>query len=72
MQTGWFIDPADQNSYYLNPFSDGTCGRMMTGWVDIGGKRYYFNPNSDGAMGRMFRNERTPDGYYVGADGVKQ
>ncbi len=72
MQTGWFIDPIDQNSYYLNPFSDGTCGRMMTGWVNIGGKQYYFNPNSDGAMGRMFRNERTPDGYYVGADGVKE
>lgn len=72
MLTGWFVDPADQNLYYLNPVSDGTCGRMVTGWAMIDGNEYYFNPVSDGTMGRMFRNEVTGDGYFVGADGTKR
>lgn len=71
MMTGWFTDPADQNLYYLNPVSDGTCGRMVTGWAVIDGKEYYFNPVSDGTMGRMLRNEATGDGHFVGADGGK-
>lgn len=72
MVTGWFIDMQDQNTYYLNPVSDGTCGRMLTGWAMIDGGEYYFNPNSDGFMGRMLRNENTGDGHFVGANGVKQ
>lgn len=72
MLTGWFTDPTDQNLYYLNPVSDGTCGRMVTGWAMIEGKEYYFNPVSDGTMGRMLRNETTGDGYFVGADGTKR
>ena len=71
MMTGWFTDPADHNLYYLNPVSDGTCGRMVTGWAVIDGKEYYFNPVSDGTMGRMLRNEATGDGHFVGADGGK-
>ena len=31
MVTGWYQD-GDGNSYYLNPNSDGTLGRMVTGW----------------------------------------
>ncbi len=69
--TGWYEDPTDGNTYYMNPASDGTQGRMMTGWVVIDGKEYYFNPSSDGARGRMFRNEMTPDGHFVGPDGAK-
>lgn len=30
MVTGWFTD-VDGNRYYLNPVSDGTQGRMVTG-----------------------------------------
>ena len=60
MQTGWHLD-VDGNYYYLNPASDGTRGRMMTGWVwipDAAGvnKCYYLNPASDGNSGRRLHN----------------
>lgn len=71
MVTGWYTDLTDGNIYYLNPQSDGTRGRMMTGWTVIDGKEYYFNPNSDGTRGRMFRNQATKDGHFLGTDGVK-
>lgn len=71
MLAGWFTDPADHNLYYLSPVSDGTCGRMVTGWTVIDGQEYYFNPISDGTMGRMLRNESTGDGHFVGKDGRK-
>ncbi len=69
--TGWYTDPADGCVYYMNPLSDGTKGKMMTGWVMIDGKEYYFNPYSDGTRGRMYCNEMTPDGHFVGPDGAK-
>ena len=69
--TGWYVDPVDGNTYYMNEASDGTQGKMMTGWQWIDGKEYYFNPNSDGQRGRMYRNEATPDGHFVGPDGAK-
>lgn len=69
MVTGWYQDPADGRWYYLNPTSDGTLGRMITGWYVIDGAYYYFNPNSDGCRGRMYANETTPDNYYVDASG---
>lgn len=69
MVVGWYQDPADGYWYYLNPASDGTLGRMITGWYVIDGSHYYFNPNSDGYRGRMYVNESTPDGYYVGGSG---
>ena len=68
---GLYVDPVDGNTYYMNPASDGTQGKMMTGWQWIDGKEYYFNPNSDGQKGRMYRNEETPDGHFVGPDGAK-
>lgn len=60
MVSGWFVDQ-DGQRYYLNPVSDGTRGRMLTGWVwipDSSGmeKCYYFNPVSDGTRGRMLRD----------------
>ena len=70
MITGWFVDPGDGFRYYLNPVSDNTRGRMVTGWCMIDGKYYYFNPNSDGHRGRMLVNEKTDDNYYVDAQGV--
>ena len=45
---------------------------MATGWQKINGKYYYFNQASDGSKGKMLRNQTTPDGYHVGADGAWQ
>lgn len=52
MVTGWYTD-TDGNIYYLNPVSDGTRGRMMTGWNEIDGSTYYFNEKSDGTKGAL-------------------
>ena len=73
MVTGWFLD-SDGSYYYLNPSSDGTKGRMLTGWAWIAGadgvqKCYYFNPVSDGYRGRMAANT-VVEGYTVNADGA--
>lgn len=72
MLTGWHQD-TDGNRYYLNPDSDGTRGRMMTGWVwipDAQGVRrcYYLNPVSDGTRGKMLSNT-VVEGYTVNAEG---
>lgn len=69
MVTGWYQD-GDGNSYYLNPASDGTLGRMVTGWQMIDGKWYYFNEISDGKRGALLKNTMTPDGYIVDENGV--
>ncbi len=69
MQTGWFTD-TDGNRYYLHAVSDGTRGRMYTGWNLIDGVWYYFNPTSDGTKGSLFMNRQTPDGYRVDASGA--
>lgn len=68
MVTGWYTD-VDGNRYYLNPVSDGTQGRMLTGWYWIDGMCYYFNPVSDGTRGAMKRNCEI-DGYQLNADGI--
>ena len=68
MRIGWL--DWNGNRYYLNPVSDGTKGRMLTGWVMIGGKWYYFEKQAGKNQGRMYRNEVTPDGFRVDADGV--
>ena len=72
MLTGWFTD-ADGSRYYLNPLSDGTLGKMLTGWVwipdETGVQRcYYLNPNSDGYRGKMLTNT-VVDGYTIDANG---
>ena len=69
MHTGWFTD-TDGNRYYLHAVSDGTRGRMYTGWNLIDGVWYYFNPTSDGTKGALFMNRQTPDGYRVDASGA--
>ena len=68
MQTGWFLD-RDGKWYYLNPKSDGTMGRVVTGWHFISGSWYYFNQVSDGTYGALLVNTVTPDGYRVDVDG---
>ena len=67
MVTGWVKD--GNLWYYLNPISDGTCGRMLTGWQLIDGKWYYFNEISDGTKGAIQTNTWI-DGYYVDDHGV--
>ena len=69
MDTGWYTDSSG-STYYLNPLSDNTMGRMMTGWVLIDGKQYYFNEKADGTRGKLCRNTFTPDGCYVDEHGV--
>ena len=41
MKTGWLYD--NNHWYYLDTQGGSYEGRMMTGWVDLGGSRYYFN-----------------------------
>lgn len=74
MITGWYTDEKG-DTYYLNPVSDNTLGRMFTGWNWIKGEDgkercYYFNPNSDGTKGKLFKNCNTPDGYTVDENGA--
>ena len=69
MREGWLEDGSGE-WYYMNPISDGTRGAMRTGWHQIDRKWYYFNTASDGAQGKMLKNQRTPDGYLIKADGI--
>lgn len=69
MVSGWYTDK-DGNVYYLNSVSDGTLGRMYTGWNWIDGKCYYFNEESDGTCGALKRNFMTTDGYQTNQDGA--
>lgn len=71
--TGWFQDE-DGSWYYLNPISDGSLGKMATGWrwiPDASGREYcyYFHPNAGGPMGAMAASGKTPDGYEVDTQG---
>ena len=85
MQTGWHEDKADGNwyflhqdgslalgwiqvggkSYYLNMISEGP-----TYTQDAATGRWFFNGNSNLPYGAMLKSTRTPDGYFVGADGA--
>jgi hypothetical protein len=60
MVTGWYKD-ANGSDFYLNSLSDGTLGRMITGWQWIAGadgkeRCYYFNGDSDGTKGKLVRS----------------
>lgn len=58
MATGWIKD--NGSWYYLKD-----SGAMATGWIKDNGKWYYLV-----SSGNMLSNTRTPDGYYVDANGV--
>lgn len=71
-QYGWWYRNADgsytrnnwqviNDSYYF--FNE--SGYMRTGWIPWNNKWYYCGPD-----GALCSNIRTPDGYYVGGDGV--
>jgi len=71
MRTGWHLD-TDGQWYFLNPISDGTKGKMMTGWQWIDGHCYYLSEKTTGKrpLGAMYAGERTPDGYKVDKNGA--
>lgn len=50
----------------------GSDGAMKFGWQEIDGKWYYFagKNNAGHLYGQMYVNEKTPDGYKVGEDGI--
>ena len=74
MMTGWYTD-ANGDTFYLNPVSDNTLGRMFTGWHWIDDNKdgicecYYFREASDGRRGRLYKGTTTPDGYTVNKKG---
>lgn len=70
MVTGWYTDETG-NTFYMNPASDNTKGRMVVGWWLIDGVYYYFNEKPDGTRGALLRNTVTPDGYYVDEKGAR-
>jgi glucan-binding YG repeat protein len=66
---GWYLDSSDNNWYYLNTVT----GSMAKGWQQIGEKWYYLAEESQRAThtyGSMYRNELTPDGYFVDNSGA--
>ncbi|MGL5437033.1 MAG: hypothetical protein ACRDBO_16925 [Lachnospiraceae bacterium] len=71
-QYGWWYRNAD-GTYTINNWQviDGLwyyfneSGYMRTGWIPYNDKWYYCDTD-----GHLMSNCRTPDGYYVGGDGV--
>lgn len=53
----------------MNPISDGTQGKMITGWKMIDGKWYYFKEIDDGTMGAMMSDIWIGE-YYVNFQGI--
>ena len=62
---GWVYDPKYETWFYID-----IDRGMYTGWVFINGKWYYFHPISDGRKGAMYKEQQTPDGYYVDENGA--
>ena len=69
LMTGWYQD-TDGNMYYLNPSSDGTQGRMLTGWNWIDGQCLYFEEASNGIRGALRKNYTTADGKQTNEHGA--
>lgn len=69
MLTGFqnFKDGEKEYKRYFGP-----DGAMKFGWQEVDGKWYYFAGKNDAKhlYGQMYVNEKTPDGYEVGEDGI--
>lgn len=68
MLTGWYKN-AQGDSYYLNPVSDNTLGRMLKGWQYIDGAWYFFETANADRLGALYKSSKTPDGSTVDASG---
>ncbi|MDO5551733.1 MAG: hypothetical protein Q4F76_11220 [Lachnospiraceae bacterium] len=55
-----FWTDENNNTYYFTG-----RGYMVTGWKQIQNNWYYFTES-----GAMLKEAQTPDGYWVGADGI--
>ncbi len=77
MKVSWHTDSDDGHTYYLEP----ETGKLARGWKQINNQWYYFNTDTTGnwnynannkekPFGAMYKNEQTPDGYYVNGDGI--
>ena len=56
IRTGWYTDPTDGHTYYLNENAGtGYYGQMVTGWVQFGTDWYYFNEQPDGTRGCLLK-----------------
>lgn len=63
MATGKFLNPDDSTWYYLNPYHDGSFGKMSTGWLSFEGSTYYLWPVAgSGYQGRMMVGWQTING----------
>lgn len=62
---GWVYDPNYQAWFYID-----VKNGMRTGWIQVNNLWYYLHEASDGRKGCMYAATRTPDGYYVNADGA--
>lgn len=68
MYTG-LVDFKDKGRTYKRYF--GEDGALKLGWQVIDGKDYYFSEKVDKhRFGEMYLNEKTPDGYMIGNDGI--
>ena len=82
---GWFIDSRDNQTYYLDPktgimavgwtkingseYYFNESHDNEPNWYETGGGFYESYGKKTKAYGSMFKNETTPDGKKVGADG---
>ena len=84
-RTGWFVDPYDGQTFYLNPKD----GIMVVGWNTIDGNEYFFKDTMDEeenrvplglgfyaslgkgkkSYGSLYKDCMTPDGKFVDKDG---
>lgn len=85
LKKGWFTDSRDNQTYYLEPetgimqvgyvnidgdtyyFNESTDNEPN--WYEVGDGIYESYGKKVKAYGSMFRNEETPDGKRVDADG---
>lgn len=64
MYTGLIDTKGDGKEYLFEIENSINEGQLFKGWKKINGYWYYFGPD-----GAMYKNQLTPDGYYVDAEG---